>query len=260
MLACILSLIILFYSSLLARCLVSLLSFPLLPPPPPLSPHPFCPSRHGPLFKDSYNRLLESHIKPYFAQHKGELIQHNKRFQINEVDFKVVACHPQIGVTTEYTDFRVGPPISADAPIRKLHLLPMKATLNGVSYAPEQIFKDFVRPMFIGHEEDVHVMTGDAIVQNGVQFKVFAAQPSSGIVDRQTEIFTDGEPLPDITKMHILPFYESLPNREKDITPEQLFTKYLEPAFTGKMMYVTQGEEMDIDGVSFKVRTVAKLE
>jgi len=137
-------------------------------------------------------------------------------------------------------------------------------------------------------------------VSKGVQFKVIAVRacflvhgcrvpdllrcarmcaqciPSNGQVDRNTEIFTEGEPLRDLEKIHILPIYETcalpplicaaqangamhatlacrLPNREKNITPEQRFEKYLEPFFSGRSQMLTRGEEVVIDGVNFKV-------
>jgi hypothetical protein len=46
-------------------------------------------------------------------------------------------------------------------------------------------------------------------MSKGIQFKVIGAAPTNGIVDRSTEIYTDGGWLPDLKKVHILPIFES---------------------------------------------------
>ncbi len=63
---------------------------------------------------------------------------------------------------------------------------------------------------------------------------VAQAQPENGVVNRSTEIFSDGQPLPDLSKLHMLPIYETLPNSEKNITPAQLFERYFAPYLEGR--------------------------
>lgn len=174
-----------------------------------------------------------------------------------QIDFKVGSCHPFYGVTTDTTVFSLGAPVSSLETIRKLHLLPVRATLPNPNSPPaaDVLFRDYVRPLLTGAGSGgaPHISQGDVLVSRGVQFKAVACQPANGYVDADTEIFTDGAPLEDITKIHLLPVYETLPNSEKQITPDQVFFRYLEPYFVGRMALVTVGDEVPIDGVTFKV-------
>ncbi len=55
------------------------------------------------------------------------------RFQIQEVDFKVISCFPPYGVTSPDTIFRcMNGTISALASVQKIHLLPTASSLSAV--------------------------------------------------------------------------------------------------------------------------------
>ena len=57
-----------------------------------------------------------------------------------------------------------------------------------------------------------------------------------------------------MSRVHVLPIYESLPNNEKDITAEQILRRYLQPHFLGRFQLVNKNDQLDIDGVTFRVQ------
>jgi len=67
------------------------------------------------------------------------------------------------------------------------------------------------------------------------------------------EVFINGDPLVDVAQIQVLPIYETLPNRDKQLTGAQRISKYLEPYFLGRFQLVGRGDELDIDGVDWRV-------
>jgi len=203
---------------------------------------------------NSEDYLLKNYLKPFFASQQM-FVSPGARFQIQDVDFRVVAASPPAGVVTNNTQIRCnGDAPSALQKIVKLHVLPTQASVQRLPEGKceaKTLFADHIRPYFAS--QDRHVCQGETFVSNGLQFKVIAAVPANGVVDRSTEIFTDGEPLVDLAKVHLLPIYETLPNREKNITPAEAFDKYLKPYFAGRYQLIGRGDEVEIDGVTFKV-------
>lgn len=199
--------------------------------------------------------LLQEVLVPHFRDPANSVIvQPGDRMQIRGIDFKVVACHPPTGLITPETRIRcMDPPLHALNTLRKIHVLPTAASLSWRRERPDskQLFMDYLRPFFSSATR--HLMLGETFMANGVQFKVIACVPSDGVVDRETEIFTEGEPLPDLERVHILPIYETLPNREKNITPEERFVRYLEPYFSGRSQILAKDDELIIDGVTWRV-------
>jgi len=195
------------------------------------------------------DELLQKYVIPFFKD-RVQVVTPGTRFQISAVDFKVISCFPPSGVTTPETVFRVCDRFHATYKVQRLHVLPT-ASSSGLA-ENKNVFEDCVKPFF-NVPEPRHISLGETFVSHGIQFKVIACVPPNGIVTQETEIFTDGEPLLDIDKFHILPIFETLPNRDKNLTPDQRFKKYLEPFFLGRFQAIAQGEEMCIDGVDFKV-------
>jgi len=202
------------------------------------------------------SELMSSIITPSLRANRY-LVENGSRLQLNSVDFKVVGIFPPVGVIDNSTIVRViGRPLHALNIITKLHILPTKLSLTPeLKLDSNDIFNDFLRPFFAvdGGGAHRHVAVGDTFVSRGVQFKVLACTPPDGVVDQSTEIFTDGTPLDDLEKIHLLPIYESLPNNEKNITSQTLFSKYLGPYFRGRFQNVSKGDKLEIDGVDFKV-------
>ena len=63
-----------------------------------------------------------------------------------------------------------------------------------------------------------------------------------------------GHPIADVSRVHVLPIYESLPNNEKELSAEQLLRRYLQPYFLGRFQLVNKNDQLDIDGVTFRVQ------
>lgn len=77
--------------------------------------------------------------------------------------------------------------------------------------------------------------------------------PTSGLVVESTCIYSSVDVVPDLTKVHILPIYETLPNSEKDINEERIFVNYLKPFFQGNFRCIASRQELLINGVHFFV-------
>lgn len=199
--------------------------------------------------------LLRDVLVPHFRDTANRTsVQAGSRLQIREIDFKVIACQPPVGVVTGDTRLRcMDPPLHSLSNLKKLHVLPTAASLSWRRDRPDskQLFTDYLKPYFSTAPR--HLMLGETFMSKGVQFKVIACVPADGVVDGTTEIFTEGEPLADMERVHLLPIYETLPNREKNITPDERFQRYLEPYFTGRNQVLSRDEEIVIDGVTWKV-------
>jgi hypothetical protein len=108
--------------------------------------------------------MIESYLKEFFAQ-AGErfpgqqslFVQAGSRFQIQGVDFKVLATYPPSGYVTPRTSVRcLTKPLSALASIAKMHVLPVLATMPGEKNAAgewipapmegNELFKNYIRP------------------------------------------------------------------------------------------------------------------
>lgn len=227
---------------------------------------PFNETLPDSLMNCTEHELLQQYTQPYFQLNRPYL-HVNSRLQINHTDFKVVACHPPAGIVTPSTNIRaMGRYLKALQHVTKLQVLPSKASVQSLPQSeqsqltPEVLFQRYIRPYFnstIQSGGDTHhCSVGDTFMSNGLQFKVVAATPDNGTVDSDTEIFTDGEYLDDIKKIHVLPIYESLPNNEKSITAQQSFDRYIAPYFLGRMQYVSRNEILNIDGVQYIVKGI----
>lgn len=138
--------------------------------------------------------------------------------------------------------------LSATGNLVRFNILPTKASLENKRISQNDLFRTHILPYFQQSDEDRHVIGGDTLMLNGVQFKVLSTTPSNGIVTDATQMFSDGEPLADLTKAHILPIYETLPNSEKPglrgqdgITERDIVERYLMPYFQGRFQHLVQG-------------------
>jgi len=215
--------------------------------------------------------LLDNFLTPYFRENHP-YAKVGKRFQIREVDWKVTACHPPYGKINENTKIRcMSSPLSVLQNISQLHILPTKVSIDSVirrekkegktedTIDPKELFTKYVKPYFStdsGDHEPRHIALGDLFMSGGIQFKVMAAEPSNGLVTKVCQIHTQGEPLVDIKRIHILPIYETLPNPDKTITEQKMMEKYLKPFFIGTHQFVKKGVDLHIDGVEFKIVAV----
>lgn len=197
----------------------------------------------------SAEQIAQEYVRPYLLERNGA-IQVGERFQSNEVDFKVIACFPAVGKVDAQTQIFVEDTISCLESINEVTILPVKESIDGEDEVKD-IVSEFIEPFF--REETRQLVEGEILIYRGVQFKVIESRPKSGIVDDTTTVLTDGDPLPDLERVHILPIYETLPNNEKNITEDQLFETYLKPFFQGAMQYISARCQVNIKGVDFHV-------
>lgn len=217
--------------------------------------------------------LLSKYLVPYFKSQLGQSMSTGQRFQYKEVDFKVVAAYPPCGIissSTEYRSMHNPRYLNALCELQKVHILPTLASLphqssptsssssssstpHRQSLTPAELFNDYLKPYFRSPNVR-HLAIGDTFMSEGIQFKVIAASPSNGVITSETEIFTNGDPIPDVESVHVLPVYESLPNRDKDLNPTQMFTKYIQPYFSGRFELLDKTDpQFEIDGVTFRI-------
>lgn len=196
--------------------------------------------------------LIERYLKPYFAD-KTMFLQVGSRLQIKEVDFKVTACLPAKGICSSDTQLVVASAgtrgvgstrsfFSALQQLTRVHILPTQASVKGKRLLPaarSSIYRTHVQPYFL--HENIHLHLGAQFFVDGIEFRVVASEPNNGVVAETTEVFTEGDPLPDLTTLHLLPFIETLPNREKNLTEEQLFERYFDPYFMGAGRIISAG-------------------
>jgi hypothetical protein len=200
-------------------------------------------------------RIVVTYLKPFFhssafSMETKRMVQRGDRFQINEVDFKVVACWPPSGFVSAATEIRSAPSLHALRPINKIHVLPTSASLKDKKLQGQALLQH-VSPYFV--DQNRHCCVGETFISQGVQFHVVAAEPSDGLVNSETVIFTEGSPIPDVRQLQLLPILESMPNADKSMTEAQRLGRFLQPFFFGKPQYVSAGQELDIFGVTFKV-------
>eukprot|EP00457_Paulinella_chromatophora_P004092 gb/GEZN01004102.1/.p1 GENE.gb/GEZN01004102.1/~~gb/GEZN01004102.1/.p1 ORF type:complete len:482 (-),score=31.87 gb/GEZN01004102.1/:237-1682(-) len=203
-------------------------------------------------------RLLEEYLHPYFREQKGAILKPGKRFQYKEVDFKVMACKPPVGRINPDTQVRALGPLLRLENLTKVHILPTQGSLEGVPprerFSDEKdMFENYIKPFLQANPEDLHLAAGDLFMMKGIQFMVVAAVPNNGLVDRRTVVYSHGPPVPDIEKCSLLPIMESLPNSEKKIQPAEALAKYLKPYLSCCNRMLKQGEDVIIDGVTFRV-------
>ena len=123
--------------------------------------------------------LLSQYVQPYFSSRRGLYVTAGVRFQINEVDFKVVSCFPPAGLLSDRTQLRcMGQPLHALTELRKLHVLPTAATLTQ-PLSSSSLFYDYLKPFFNdpGQQHRAHIHTHTAITSG----QAGTAQPSHAI-------------------------------------------------------------------------------
>jgi len=190
------------------------------------------------------------YVKPLLESMQDERVFVGCRFQYAELDFKVVAASPPSGILCESTIIYVDEPVPCLSTLEHATLVPITATVEGGEY--KDIVEDVIQPYF--HNEMRHLVQGEVLFIRGIQFKVANCSPVAGIVDETTTIYTESDnSLPDLERIHILPVYETLPNRDKDITEERILKDYVVPYFQGTFQSAELNDPIMINGVEFRV-------
>eukprot|EP00434_Breviolum_minutum_P005576 symbB.v1.2.004918.t1/scaffold263.1/size248082/19 len=118
------------------------------------------------------------------------------------------------------------------------------------------LFRDYINPYF--KEKNSQEVTSilslhERLPIQNMEFEVMAAEPvppEIGIVDLNTVVFVDWDSTPEFTKIHFVPFQDTLPAAyEYDI-----FNDYLKPYLTrNKLQNFNQNDHFTFQGVQFKV-------
>eukprot|EP01083_Nonionella_stella_P291221 991006_1 len=209
----------------------------------------------------SHEMLLNKYVMPYFIEEMPcQYIERGFEFSTSRKSFKVVACFPPKGIVTNKTrvhTLKFGGSerfVTRAHDIHQLSVVPSKASLRDGQPSPNMSLGAFL--------EDKTVNSGDIFFHGGVEYNVVSCIPPYGRVTGETVVTIDmsGPPLVDMVRLHMLPIFETLPNNEKaigdrpGITEAQIVQRYCQPFFRGRNRILSQGQEVDIDGVSFFIR------
>jgi hypothetical protein len=199
--------------------------------------------------------LLERYVRPFAERAAGASLplRVGQRLKLGGSEFKVTCAIPPVGALAPGTELRAtGGVLSAATPLRRLHVLPSLASVSQT--ASRDLFRDFLRGFFAGTAgEPRHLALGENFVAGGVHFQVMACEPTNGVVTEATHIHTDGEPLHDLLSVNALPVFESLPNRDKRLSPAERVAKYLVPFLRGSFRFLAANQTVEVDGVSFRI-------
>eukprot|EP00931_Biecheleriopsis_adriatica_P067854 TRINITY_DN41917_c0_g1_i1.p1 TRINITY_DN41917_c0_g1~~TRINITY_DN41917_c0_g1_i1.p1 ORF type:complete len:396 (-),score=78.03 TRINITY_DN41917_c0_g1_i1:82-1269(-) len=118
------------------------------------------------------------------------------------------------------------------------------------------LFANYISPYFRGKASDEAVnlvIVGESFRISGLDFQASAIEPTStnvGIVDTNTMVFVDWDMTPELERIHIVPFQDTLPAAyEFDI-----YTDYLKPFLKRhKHLRLKVNDHFTFQGVQFKV-------
>jgi len=221
---------------------------------------------------DLEEEKLQETLRKHFAHSRAAQVRRGIIFRtLADITFKILHCHPPAGIVTRSTSiFVTGPTgslirLNTSRKVRRLDIRPTRASLpaslrktmkDSATLLPE-IKKYFEsRP-----SQQNHLSSGELFTtSSGIEFRVMkvvaagADGGDDGIVDpKQTLICCSGAPLEDITKITLLPIYETLPNREKTFSAKQILERYIVPHTTGLSVHVHRLGELCLNGVDFAI-------
>eukprot|EP00931_Biecheleriopsis_adriatica_P122591 TRINITY_DN97599_c0_g1_i1.p1 TRINITY_DN97599_c0_g1~~TRINITY_DN97599_c0_g1_i1.p1 ORF type:complete len:443 (+),score=99.81 TRINITY_DN97599_c0_g1_i1:65-1393(+) len=118
------------------------------------------------------------------------------------------------------------------------------------------LFQDYILPHFRDRLSDdmTNIVTiGDIQTIRGLDFQIHAATPSPpemGIIDKDTMVYVDWDSTPEFSRIHIVPFQDTLPAAYQF----DIFNDYLKPYLTrNKLSRFTANDQFTYQGVQFKV-------
>lgn len=189
----------------------------------------------------------------------GARVAAGEVFSAGGVEFAVSSCTPHAGgAFTEKTDLRVG---TAPVPVLKRLQLTYLDALQDTGDADEKLYKDFIRPFLEGLREErrkeggrhLVVLSMDQVLNaKGGEFGVRALDPAGrcGALDANTEVYVSQVETPSLTKVHVLPYKDTLP----DAYSCNLFQDCLQPFLRAHPFAVYgEGDHFTYRGVRFRV-------
>ena len=184
-----------------------------------------------------------------------------ERLQIREVDWSVQAVFPPGGRLTAQTRIYCDPPLSALNEITKIHVLPVQASLGERKLTETEIFEALRHKITEGEYFSEHetFVIGAPWLSTPTQFHVIACEPPNGHITNDTELFTQGVPIDDVKRLHVLPFKDTMSDEFKQhdqhpqLDEDGLFEHFLQPYFLGRHRLLHTGQHFDVFGSKFKV-------
>jgi len=184
---------------------------------------------------------------------QGRLLRQGSVIQVpGGYSFVAAKCQPDEGVIGRGTElFLSGPALPRLARLQLLALV-----RHGPGVTGDAFFAQYLRPHFrsIFSEEGLCAVAiaGDMPVYAGVRFHAAALDPEVplGIVDRNTEIFTDLHEADEFARIHVVPFSDTLPRAYN----YNVFEDYMMPFLnSNRLRCFALGDTFIQSGVQFKV-------
>lgn len=172
-------------------------------------------------------------------------------------DFIMVKAEPDHGLLASDTDYFVdGDYVLIFDKVQFMCLKNYQS--SGETQDATSLFSDYISPFFksiADNDQGVGnvVTVGETVTIFDKDFKVMAAEPAEreiGIIDANTMVFVDWDSTPEFTKIHIVPFQDTLPGAyEFDV-----FSDYLKPYLSrNKYIVLNANDQFTYQGVQFKV-------
>eukprot|EP00439_Symbiodinium_sp_Y106_P030681 s3883_g3.t1 len=170
-------------------------------------------------------------------------------------EFVVVKCEPDDAILAMNTDYFIeGSPLKRFEKVQFICLWDFERTRTDQDATA--LFQEYINPYFkrLNSNEVTSIVSVNEQLQiNGMEFQVMAAEPvppEIGIVDLSTVVFVDWDNTPEFSKIHFVPFQDTLPAAyEYDI-----FNDYLKPYLTrNKQQSFAMNDQFTFQGVQFKV-------
>lgn len=170
-------------------------------------------------------------------------------------EFVVVKCEPDEAVLAMNTDYFIeGSPLKRFEKVQFVCLWDFERAKTDQDATT--LFRDYINPYFRSKNSQqvtsILALHERLPIQN-MEFQVMAAEPippEIGIVDLNTVVYVDWDNTPEFSKIHFVPFQDTLPAAyEYDV-----FNDYLKPYLTrNKLQNFGVNDHFTFQGVQFKV-------
>lgn len=188
---------------------------------------------------------------------KQELIKTGLFLSATGQEFVVVKSEPDEAVLVSETDYYVeGAPIRRFEKVQFICLWDFEHARTGQDAS--SLFSEYISPYFRSVAESGEnigniLAVGDVLKIFDLDFQVMAAEPAPpdiGIIDANTMVFVDWDSTPEFTRIHIVPFQDTLPAAYQF----DVFNDYLKPyLMRNKLVRFAANDQFTYQGVQFKV-------
>ncbi|CAE8704523.1 unnamed protein product [Polarella glacialis] len=188
---------------------------------------------------------------------REEPIKTGRFINASGMEFVVVKSEPDESILVAETDYFVeGDPLRRFEKVQFICLWDFEHGRNGKDASA--LFDEYISPFFRSFADSGEnvaniVAVGDVMKIFDLEFQVMAAEPAPpdlGIIDTNTMVFVDWDTTPEFSKIHIVPFQDTLPGAYQF----DVFNDYLKPYLTrNKLLRFGVNDQFTYQGVQFKV-------